>query len=165
MCGVQSGTGRGFSPSSSVNITLPRLSMDERQAFCWLQSRDRVSPIHMNNNMNVLYTQVILRNAFLAATQSVLPCQVHTSRHYEKTLAVYAIIIDNLHLLTVEYFVKPACAGASHCSHITAHNTISQCFSTFFSHVPLSQTKHLHVPLDTKDINDMQFLQFQFNFL
>jgi hypothetical protein len=36
-------------------------------------------------------------------------------------------------------------------------------FNIFFR-VPLLQTKHLRVALDTKNINDMQFLQFQFNF-
>jgi hypothetical protein len=30
-------------------------------------------------------------------------------------------------------------------------------FNLFFSRVPLSQTKHLRVPLDTENINDMRF--------
>jgi transcriptional regulator of heat shock response len=43
-------------------------------------------------------------------------------------------------------------------------DALKQCFSTFFSRVPLSQTKRLHVPLVTENINDM-FLFFHCNFL
>jgi hypothetical protein len=43
--------------------------------------------------------------------------------------------------------------------------SVTVLFNPFFSVVPLSQTKNVHVPLDTKNINDMQFLPFQFNFL
>jgi hypothetical protein len=44
-------------------------------------------------------------------------------------------------------------------------DALKQCFSTFFSCVPLSQTKRLHVPLDTETVNDMSFLFFHCNFL
>jgi hypothetical protein len=50
-------------------------------------------------------------------------------------------------------------------AHTTQNILYTSVFQPFFSHVPLPQSKHLRIPLYTKNINDMQFLLYQFNFL
>jgi hypothetical protein len=67
---------------------------------------------------DVLSVQFFLRVAFLVATRSVWPVQERRPDillTVKKTSVEYTVIIVSLSLLSVNDFIKPACASVSHC--------------------------------------------------
>jgi hypothetical protein len=101
--------------------------------------------IHINtgHTYRLLFAQVILRVAFPVATRSVRPRQGRAASvllTVKKTSVEYTVIMSSLHevygentllliifsLYTVNYFVKPACAGDSHYWHVIAPNIMSK---------------------------------------
>jgi hypothetical protein len=73
-------------------------------------------------------SQVILGAALLVVTRSVRPRLSSGRSTYwllrKHRCSVPLLLMISLPSLTVSHFVKPACAGVSHCWRFTAHSTM-----------------------------------------